>query len=95
MKHNDVRRSLCYDCACFAKEEFSGKYVCVENGVLLRVDKHKVPLKHQGCKGPHDDMSTVLRTFDEFANTTPEERAAMYEALEHGKVNKTMEKHHG
>lgn len=95
MKHNDIRHSLCYGCVCFAREEFSGKYICEENGQVLRVGKHKIPQKHQSCKGPHDDMSTVIPVINEFFNTTPEERAAMLEALEHGKVNKSMEKHHG
>lgn len=89
MQHNDIRHSLCYGCACFVREELSTKYVCLENGQPLRVGKHKIPQKHQSCKGPHDEMSTVTLAIDEYRNTTPEMREALYNALEHGKVNKT------
>ena len=76
MKYNDIRHSLCYGCVCFAKEEFSGKYICAENGQHLRVGKHKIPLKHQGCKGPHDDWSTVIRIIDELHDLSDETRNA-------------------
>lgn len=88
MQHNDIRHSLCYGCVCFIKEEVGSKYICTENGQPLRVGKHKVPLKHQGCKGPHDDISTVAVALDEFNNTTDAERKELYDALENGTVHK-------
>lgn len=88
MQHNDIRNSLCYGCICFEKDEITSKYICLENAQPLRVGKHKVPQKHQSCKGPHDDISTVAFVFDEFNQTTPEEREALCNTLEHGVINK-------
>lgn len=88
MQHNDIRHSMCYGCACFMKEEFSGKYACLESGQPLRVGKHKVPLKHQDCKGPHDDFTSVVLAFDEFRSIPDEMRAELYTALENGIINK-------
>lgn len=88
MQHNDIRRSLCYGCACFIREEIGKKYICLENGQPLRVGKHKIPLKHQGCKGPHDDLSTVTLAFDAYSNLSDSEREELYNALENGSVDK-------
>ena len=89
MQHNDIRHSLCYGCAAFVREDVGSKFICVENGKPLRLGKHKIPQKHQDCKGPHDDMESIVVAFDEFTNISDEQRAELYAALEHGKIDKT------
>lgn len=79
MQHNDIRHSLCYGCAAFIREEVGSKFICVENGQPLRLGKHKIPQKHQDCKGPHDDWSTVVAVFDEFKNITDTKREQHYQ----------------
>lgn len=88
MQYNDIRNAFCYGCVCFVHEEIGNKYICAENGLPLRVGKHKIPQKHRDCKGPHDDMSTVVTSFDEFANLTDEQREELSNALDHGFIDK-------